>query len=40
VADSESRLRFFITWDHTEEELTSTAVKVAELLKTIRQEIV
>lgn len=39
VADSESRLRFFITCDHTEEELTSTAIKVAELLKTIRQEI-
>jgi len=39
VADSESRLRFFITCDHTEEELTSTAIKVAELLKSIRQEI-
>lgn len=38
VADSESRLRFFITCDHTEEELTSTAIKVAELLKAIRNE--
>jgi len=39
VADNESRLRFFITCDHTEEELTSTATKVAELLAVIRTEI-
>ena len=39
VADNESRLRFFITCDHTEEELTTAANTVAEILAAIRNEI-
>jgi 8-amino-7-oxononanoate synthase len=38
VADNESRLRFFITCDHTEQELTTAANKVAEILTAIRKE--
>lgn len=38
VADNESRLRFFITCDHTEEELTTAANTVAEILAAIRNE--
>jgi hypothetical protein len=38
VADNESRLRFFITCDHTEQELTTAANKVAEILAAIRKE--
>jgi 8-amino-7-oxononanoate synthase len=39
VADNESRLRFFITCDHTETELTETVDKVAKLLAEVRQQI-
>lgn len=39
VADSESRLRFFITCDHTEDELTTTAATVAQVLAKVREEI-
>ena len=38
VADNESRLRFFVTCDHTEQELTTAANKVAEILTAIRKE--
>ena len=39
VADNESRLRFFITSDHTESELLETVNKVAQLLIEVRQQI-
>lgn len=39
VADNESRLRFFITCDHTETELLETVDKVAHLLADVREEI-
>lgn len=39
VAESQARLRFFITCDHTEEELVNTAQKVATLLAEVRQQI-
>lgn len=38
VADSESRLRFFITCDHTEEEMAHTIERVAHLLNLIKTE--
>ncbi|MBL4586701.1 MAG: aminotransferase class I/II-fold pyridoxal phosphate-dependent enzyme [Flavobacteriales bacterium] len=39
VADSESRLRFFITCDHTEDEMTKVIERTAFHLKNIREEI-
>lgn len=39
VAESEARLRFFITCDHTEAELTETVDKVAATLEKVRREI-
>jgi 7-keto-8-aminopelargonate synthetase-like enzyme len=38
VADSESRLRFFITCDHTEEEMAHTIERVAHHLNLIKTE--
>jgi len=39
VAETEARLRFFITCDHTEQELTETVEKVARTLEQVRKEI-
>lgn len=38
VADSESRLRFFITCDHTEEEMTQAIERTAHHIQNIRNE--
>jgi 7-keto-8-aminopelargonate synthetase-like enzyme len=38
VSDNESRFRFFITCDHTEQELTTAANTVSEILAAIRKE--
>lgn len=38
VADEESRLRFFITCDHTEDEITFAVTKCAEHLERIRRD--